>query len=237
MTLGASSVHYLVTMLLWSYALKGKPGADAHAMFVYLTLSFMLSYASSLFLERTIGERIREGLVATDLLKPVDFQLFYMVQSLSDLLYQGALAMVIFGLGLIFLGGDLLPPTPEAALGGVLSVALAFLVQYGICFIFVQGIFITNSNYGIFISRLALHQIFSGVFAPMTFFPPAFKAVAMLLPFHHVIFTPVSIYLGRIQGLEIIQALGSQLAWAIALLFLGRLLFRAIVSKIAIQGG
>jgi ABC-2 type transport system permease protein len=234
-TLLASATGYLITIMIWQYAFKNRPVIPG--FYAYLTLGFILTYSFNVFLERSIGERIREGLVATDLLKPVDFQLFYLVQALSDVAFQLFVSLIIWVLGYWALGSAMLPAGGRALAAFSASFALAFLIQYGICFIFVQGIFLTNSNYGIMASRTALHQAFSGVFAPLTLFPPAFKAVAQALPFQHTVFTPASIYLGWIQGPQVAQALMQQALWALGLLLAGRLLFRAVLSKISIQGG
>jgi ABC-2 type transport system permease protein len=235
LSLLAQAVGFGVTIMVWNYALKDR--GMATELFAYLALAFMLNFSYNLFLERTVGERIREGLVATDLLKPVDFQLLYLVQSLSDMIFQMLLTALAFLLAAIFLGRAILPAGPEAALGFFVSLHLAFLLQYGICFLFVQGIFVTNSNYGIFASRIALHQAFSGVFAPLAFFPPAFKSVAMALPFHHVVHTPIAIYLGWGKGPELAWLLAQQALWALGLLLLGRLVFHSILRHLAIQGG
>jgi ABC-2 type transport system permease protein len=145
--------------------------------------------------------------------------------------------LAAFGLGLAFLGGGLMPVS-HAALGYfAASVVLAFAVQYGLCFCFVQGIFLTNSNYGIFATRAALHQTFSGVFAPLALFPPAFKSVAVILPFHCIIHTPAAIYLGMIPETQVHLALAEQAAWAVGLILLGRFIFRRVLSHLAIQGG
>lgn len=235
-TLIASATGYLITVMIWNYAFQGRH-LPVPGFYAYLTLGFILTYSFNVFLERSIGERIREGLVATDLLKPVDFQAFYMVQALSDVAFQLLVALLMWVMGLLALGRDMLPAGPVALAAFFASFFLAFFIQYGLCFIFVQGIFLTNSNYGIFASRVALHQAFSGVFAPLTLFPPAFKAVADVLPFKHLVYTPAAIYLGWIQGPDIWRALLIQLCWGAGLLVLGRIVFRLILSKIAIQGG
>lgn len=235
MSLFAQGVAFGVTLMVWNFALKDR--GQAPQTFAYLTLAFMLNYSFNLFLEKTIGERIREGLVATDLLKPIDFQLFYAVQSLSDMVFQILLALIVFGLGFLFLGAQLLPASPLALATCALSLLLAFGVQYGLCFCFVQGIFLTNSNYGIFATRAALHQTFSGVFAPLAFFPPLFKSIAVCLPFHCVIHTPAAIYLGLIPASQAPQALAEQAAWALGLILLGRLIFGRVLKHLSIQGG
>lgn len=234
-SLVASATGYLITVMIWNYAFKGRPTQPG--FYAYLTMGFILTYSFNVFLERSIGERIREGLVATDLLKPVDFQAFYMVQALSDVFFQALIAAAMWLIGLAALGSAMLPASAAAFGLFCLSFLLAFFVQYAICFIFVQGIFLTNANYGIFASRVALHQAFSGVFAPLSMFPPAFLAIATFLPFRHVVYTPTAIYLGWIQGPEALTLLGEQFLWALGLTILGRICFRAILSKIAIQGG
>jgi len=235
LSLFAQSVAFGVTIMIWNYALKDR--GRAPQVFAYLTLAFMLNYTFNLFLERTVGERIREGLVATDLLKPIDFQLFYAVQSLSDMIFQILLALIVFGMGLAYLGSRLFPASAASLAYFGLSLVLAFAVQYSLCFCFVQGIFLTNSNYGVFATRGALHQTFSGVFAPLALFPPAFKMLAKAMPFHCVIHTPAALYLGMIPVSEAPYALAEQGAWALGLILLGRLIFSRILSKLAIQGG
>ena len=198
----------------------------------------MLNYVANLYLERSIGERIREGLVATDLLKPVDFQLFHFVQSLSDMLFQSLIALLVFALGLAFLGPALYPASPLALAAFALSLGLAFLVQFGLCFLFVQGAFATNTNYGIITTRMALHQAFSGVFAPLAFYPPLLRHVADWLPFGQIVYTPVAIYLGRIAPPDLAQALEIQALWALGLIPRRPLWpLAASSSRLSIQGG
>jgi ABC-2 type transport system permease protein len=235
MSLAAQSSAFGVTLMVWAYALNEQ--ASLRELFAYLTLAFVLNYSFNLFLERTVGERIREGLVATDLLKPVDFQLFYAVQSLSDMVFQIIIALIVFGLAFLRLGPALLPASAASLGFFLLSLGLGFCVQYGLCFCFVQAIFATNSNYGAFATRAALHQTFSGVFAPLSLFPPLLKSIALWLPFHHIIHTPAAIYLGWISGPQLLPALLGQAAWALGLVLAGRLLFKSILGRLAIQGG
>jgi ABC-2 type transport system permease protein len=231
----ATGVAYLITLMIWHYAMPDP--AEAHKMFAYLTLGFCLNYSFNIFLERTVGERIREGLIATDLLKPLDFQLFYLIQALSDVVYQGMIAAIVLAVGLAVLGAEMLPVSAQAAALALLSLCLAFFVQYGICFIFVQMVFLTNTNYGSVTTRQMLFQVFSGSFAPLAMYPAALKNLADLLPFKHVLYTPVAIYSGRISGAAIGGALLDQILWALALTLLGRFLFSRIALNLSIQGG
>jgi len=101
----------------------------------------------------------------------------------------------------------------------------------------VQASFVLYSPYGVLFTRLALHQAFSGVAAPLSLFPPALYGVASVLPFRHVIETPVSIWLGRVPIERAGWSLLAQAGWAAALLAAGAGIFGLVLSRHQIQGG
>ena len=135
-------------------------------------------------------------------MKPLDFQLSQAVQALSDCVFNSVVGLGILALVFYFLGNRSFPkaPNPFAFLSS--ACCWPFSVQYSIVFLFIQGAFYTYSGYGIFASRIALHQTFSGLQAPLTLYPPILLSIGRWLPFQHVIFTPVSIYLGRVEGMR-----------------------------------
>jgi ABC-type uncharacterized transport system permease subunit len=67
--------------------------------------------------------------------------------------------------------------------------------------------------------------------------PTGLAMIATLLPFRAVVFTPVWIYMGRLEGRALVEALGLQLLWGLALLALGRALWRKAAPQLQIQGG
>ncbi len=235
-----AALTYGVTVLVWNhvYSQNGSSlSLPRREMFAYLALAFCLNYALSINIDQRVGQRIRLGLIATDLLKPLDFQLSQAVQALSDSLFNGFVGLGILAVVFYFLGGQVLPKGPQALGLFIVSLFLAFLVQYSIVFLFIQGAFYTYSGYGIFASRISLHQTFSGLSAPLTLYPPVLLAVGRWLPFQHVIFTPVSIYLGRVEGAAALQLLGEQALWGIGLYAAGHFVMRKALGQLEIQGG
>jgi len=230
---------YAVPLLLWHQVYKQKSdlAISQEKMFPYLLLAGCLNYALGMSVEFRIGQRIRQGLIATDLLKPVDFQIAQGVQAVSDGIFNGVLGMMFFFSGFIFLGKDVFPASPTAFLLFNFSFLLAFLIQYLICFVFVQGAFYTYSGYGIFAARGALQQTFSGIWAPLIFYPGFLKTAGEWLPFRHTIYTPVSIYLGWVQGNEVFDLIYQQMAWVIGLYLLGRVLMVQSLKQMEVQGG
>lgn len=234
------SIGYLVPMLVWRhvYAESGQTLVMPKSqLFPYLLLAAALNFCFFLGVESRVGQRIRMGLIATDLLRPVDFQLTQLTQALSDVLLNVVMVLPFVGLAYGLWGAAALPHGLGALLGFFASAFLALLIHFSMSFIFVQTAFITFSNYGIFVARNALQQAFSGISAPLVLFPPALRAVAEHLPFCQTIHTPVSIYLGAISGAALGQALLIQAAWALGLLLLGRLLLGFSLRYLEIQGG
>lgn len=231
---------YLIPMLVWRhiYADGRQPQLiSAGALFPYLLIAGCLNFAFAMNVEARIGQRIRLGLIATDLLRPVDFQFAQLAHALSDGLFNLVLVLPIFGLALASWGHGALPQGAAAFAAFSLSVLLSFVILFAVSFIFVQALFVTYSGYGVFVARNALQQTFSGLSAPLILFPPRLHAVSLWLPFHHTIHTPASIYLGWLSGAQVWRALGAQALWAVGLLALGRFLLGQSLRRFEIQGG
>jgi len=233
-------VSYAVPMLVWRHVYEARAlplVVPAGRLFPYLLLAASLQFVFFMGVESRIGQRIRLGLIATDLLRPVDFQLTQLTQALADVLLNVTMVLPFVALSYLLWGSAALPHDGLALLGFCASAFLALLIQFAISFIFVQTAFITFSNYGIFVARTALQLTFSGISAPLALFPPALRTVAERLPFCHTIHTPVSIYLGAIVGRSVLDALLIQAAWAVGLLLTGRWLLGVSLRHLEIQGG
>jgi len=238
--MAASLMAFAAVLLVWMHvAGTGRipAGFAREGFFAYLALGYCLNFGLSMWLEHQVGRRVRLGLIATDLLKPVDFQWLYFSLALGQILPQAALACGLAA------GAFLLTPiAPPAGLLSqpllcLLSLILAAAIQYAVCYCFALGCFVSHFNYGVYFLRLSSHFAFSGMMAPLAVFPPAMRSVAEWLPFAHIIHTPATLLLGWATGGEALRLLGLQAAWAAGLLLLGRALFAWVLHKLAIQGG
>jgi ABC-2 type transport system permease protein len=236
LNLASAAASFGLMLLVWRFV-KGGTGGVATPFFAYLALAFALNFTLNFSLERVVGERIREGLIATDLLKPVDMAGLYLAQALSDISFQSVFALASLAAAWPWLGAALLPASAQALAFATVSVFLAVLLQFHIGFLFVQMIFATHSNYGPFSTRMVLHNALSGMIAPLDVFPPALRRVAEALPFHHVIYTPLALWQGRLAGADAWAALRSQVLWLLAMTLLSRWSFDRIRRHLSIQGG
>lgn len=240
LSLIASGLAYCVYLLVWLAVYRENPNPGPlgqGAMTAYLVAAFMVNAILTLSLEFRFIQRVRMGLVGIDLLRPLGFLPFQMAQGVGDALVNLVFVIPIFGVGLFFVGGALMPPTIGAALLGGVSLLLGFGVNFGVSYLIVQASFMLQSGYGVLFTRAALHQIFSGLAAPLVMFPDGLRVAAAFLPFRHVIETPVVLWLGMADPSEAPLLLAEQAAWALSLLFLGELIFRSVMRRHQVQGG
>jgi ABC-2 type transport system permease protein len=236
----ASGFAYCVFLLVWMevYRVNPNPGPlSVTTMKAYLVSAFIVNSILTLSLEFRFMQRVRMGLVVGDLLRPLGFLPFQMAQGLGDALVNTLFVVPIFAVGWWFVGSSMLAPSIAHALLGVLSLLIAFVVAFGMSYLVVQAAFVLQSGYGVLFARAAFHQVFSGLAAPLVMFPEALGDAARLLPFRHIIETPVRIWLGLVPGEEIPALLLGQLAWGVGLLVVAEAIFRAVMRHHQIQGG
>jgi ABC-2 type transport system permease protein len=86
-------------------------------------------------------------------------------------------------------------------------------------------------------AKYFLIEVLSGLIIPLNFFPEPLAGVSAGLPFQHISFTPLMIYMGKIQNAALGLVLIEELAWSIALLFIGHWFWLRATHKLIVQGG
>lgn len=239
-TLLSSGFAYCVFLLVWREVYRHDPHAGPLSrgqMMAYLVMAFLANSALIMNVETRFLQRVRMGLVTGDLTRPLAFVFFQMAQASGDVIVNVLFAAPIYAAGLAFAGAALFPASPLAAAVGALSLVLAFLIAFGVSYLLVQASFVLQSGYGIFFARAALHQVFSGLTAPLVMFPPSLRRVAECLPFRHEVETPVRLWLGQAPLADAPLMLAEQAAWGVGLLVAGELVFRAVMRHHQVQGG
>ncbi|HEX2143957.1 MAG TPA: ABC-2 family transporter protein [Glycomyces sp.] len=234
-----SGTELLTALALWSAVLaeRGQVGGyDWDAMRTYYVIAFVTAAVAFGGTEGIAAQRILDGMVAIDLLKPVDFQRARAAEYTGSIL--GNLPTLGIGLTVSALFLDPLPPASFAA--GALSVASVLLIiplAFGLMFLSIMLCFWTRSYHGVLWSRRTITAFFSGAMIPLALMPDAVQAVAAWLPFVHITTTPSNIYLGRVDTMEAIGLVALEVAWCVALWLLGRVLWSRAVKVVTVHGG
>jgi ABC-2 type transport system permease protein len=183
-----------------------------------------------------LRNRIREGLIALDLARPVPF----LSQMAAHQL--GATASVVPFLILtlpvaLLVGGLQLPITPLAGLLYLLSFVLGYLISCLIGLLIGMIAFWTLEAGEVQTIYVFLSQFFSGALVPIWFFPDWLLTIGNLLPFQGQAYLPLAIYLGTLTGSAALSAIGLQLFWVLALGLFAWLVWQRAMRRVVVQGG
>lgn len=180
---------------------------------------------------------VYSGDVASDLLKPMNYFVFWLAQdlgqALANLLMRGLTIMIAY---LLFLGITL-PDRAEQWLALGVALALSWLVSFAWRFLINLVAFWTPNAFGMVRFGFILSWFLSGFLMPLRFFPGWFVRLAYLTPFPHTLNAIVQVYLGIVTGPALLGTLCGQLLWVLILVGAGQLVLRAGVRRLVIQGG
>lgn len=183
-----------------------------------------------------LEDRVRTGMIAVDLIRPVSLKWYYFFGQLGENLYH------LFSEGiLIAVISSLLWKLPLPGIGNisifilslVLGIFIMFYIQYTIgllVFWMKDGTYTRMITDGLFV-------LFSGIEIPLWFYPSWLKEICRFLPFRFVVFEPIAIWLGQAGVRETGMVIVMQLFWILFLACLERLLWSVIQNSIEIQGG
>ncbi len=186
---------------------------------------------------REIGEDVRSGQVATDLMKPIDYQFFLLFRQLGRSLYYFLFrGLPIFAVMVIFFPWKH-PHSPAALILFFPSLAFAATITFSLSFMVGLSAFWLLDISGVNQAVMGAAIFLSGFIVPISFFPESFGKICEWLPFAGQSYVPVAIYLGKYAGGQMVSMLMRQMMWAIILVLLGRAFMSLAVRKVVVQGG
>ncbi|MBL6983422.1 MAG: ABC-2 family transporter protein [Anaerolineales bacterium] len=177
------------------------------------------------------------GDIASDLLKPMNYFSFWLAQDVGRALVNFLLRGVTVMIGYAFLF-DLYWPSGLTHISAIAtSMVLSLLVSFSWRFLINLTSFWTPNALGILRFFFVLSWFFSGFLMPLRFYPDWVIRISYLLPFPHMMNTTMEVYLGVLQGPEIVLALLNQVLWIVGLVAAGQLVLRMGVRRLVILGG
>jgi ABC-2 type transport system permease protein len=232
-------LFFLVAMLyLWQSLLGhgAKSGFTWEQMRAYLIVAFVCGNLVSMWTDFSISSKIRDGSIALDLAKPIDYQRARLSETLGVAVFELASALLVGAVVVAIFGGAM----PKSLTSGLLfALSLALVVPLKFCISYMTGLvcFWTQNYFGVSMARQAVTNLLSGALAPLIFFPHWFQTMAAWMPFQAIASTPALIFLGKTHGWHAAQAIGIQAAWVVGLVVFSRLMFHLAVRKLTVHGG
>lgn len=184
-----------------------------------------------------ISKSVKSGAITNELIKPLDFHLHMFSRNLGEICFK-FLILVIPSIIIAYIFLDLIPIENFLTLIYFLtSFLLGYLVLFSLNFLIGLIAIITLDIDGIEWGYYALLRFFGGQMIPLWLFPSFLEGISNILPFKAIYYIPMSIYIGKFNSNEIIEALLFQGLWLLILVIFGRLLWRLVYSRVTVQGG
>lgn len=184
-----------------------------------------------------IAETVKSGAVATDLMRPYDYELYWLSQDLGRALFQFLFRSVPpFVVGMAAFGARL-PPDALHWLALVPSLAMAVAVSFAWRFCLNLTAFWLGDYRGVAGMGNLVVILLSGFVVPLAMFPESVRGAVYLLPFASMVAIPIDIFLGKLSGIDLMAALLLQAGWVAGGLALCRLVLASALRKLVVQGG
>lgn len=211
-------------------------GFTFEEMTAYVIVSFFTTVMMNSVGIGAMAYSIQDGSIAISLIRPVSFQGIHFAQSLGALFVNTIICSLPFMLWFTW-DGWLMAPQPLYLAAYVVSVFLSFVILFYFSFCFAMLAFYTTYFFGINMAKEVIMKLCSGALIPLVFFPEAIESFLRFLPFSSMNYTPVMIYLGKLEGAALLRAVGLQLFWAIALFLISCVFWKKAIRRLTVLGG
>lgn len=233
-------INVTVYYFIWKAVFEADPEFSSlrfEEMLTYVSIGWVMRSVYFNNIDVQLSQEIIEGKITSALLKPIDLQASIVARAAGEALFRLLMLAVPAGV-LLFAVYPLLPPAgPQAFL--LFAVAMLGSVLLVAAINFIVGAFAVKmkSILGLLRAKFYLMDLLSGLIVPMTLFPAPLREVSGWLPFEHIGYTPMMIYLGKSSGAAAWIALGVTYLWVFLLLAGGWWFWRWMMRGITIHGG
>ncbi|MGH9733931.1 MAG: ABC transporter permease [Candidatus Acidiferrales bacterium] len=230
------TVYYFIWTAVFhsSTHLKGYTLAQ---MITYVSVGWIMRSFYWNTIDQEMAYEVIEGKIAMDFIKPVSIQWMWISLALG----QSAFRLILLTLptavviALIFpIQG---PASRENFFLFLIGVLGSFFLMGAINFMIGTCAIPLKSILALIRAKYWLIELLSGLLIPINFFPGSLQKVMAWLPFEHIAYTPLQIYLGKLSPTHAARALVVQWVWVVALLALANLWWNRASRKITIHGG
>jgi viologen exporter family transport system permease protein len=211
----------------------------------YLLTMIARAFSSMPGLASGIARSIRDGSIKKYLTQPVDMVGFLLLNRIAHKLVYYSVALLPFAL-VFYLCRDFFPPMPDAAtwLAFIASLIMAFLLGYFLeAAIGMIGFWLLEVSSLLFVYMLFIFFL-SGHMFPIDMLDGVTIAgsvtwgdVVRILPLQYLAYFPSAVFLGKVQGADLVQALWIEFAWLVFFILLCRFTFNSGLRRYSAFGG
>lgn len=238
--LGVFISYYLWKAIFLSSNREVLGGFTRQEMITYIFMSFVCSNMVYISITTKIGNDVVDGSIAINLIKPINYKLKLLSESIGEMAYKFIVPSLFiwFGLELYRVGSMGLSVTAlKNVIAFLVSSLFSFILYFLFEFCFGMLAFYSTYVWGMEIIKNSILSFLTGQLIPLTFFPDMIQKIFDFMPFASMNYVPVMIYMGKISGIELIYSIGIQGLWILILELLSCVLWKKIIRRISVLGG
>jgi ABC-2 type transport system permease protein len=231
----------LVMMALWNaVAADGPVGRFSQGQLQnYFLATLIVRILTSSWMVWELTMDIRQGRLATKLLRPMHPLLAYSAQHLAAVPLRALVVSPLIVILIVALGRDVGSPLADPARIGILLLALAgaWLVLFLTMVIIGTLAMFVDSALSVFELWLGVHFILSGYLVPIELLPSWAHELTHVLPFWYSLGFPVETAVGLLDHGAALRGLGVQWLYVAGLFVLAAGIWRAGLRRFVAFGG
>lgn len=230
------TVYYFIWSAVYSSG-HSIAGYNLAQMITYVSVGWMIRSFYWNTIDQEMAYEVIEGKIAMDLIKPVSVQWMWISRAIGESAFRLGLLTLPTAVVVSLVFHVQAPASRENFALFLIAVLGSFFLMGAINFMIGTCAIPLKSILALIRAKYWLIELLSGLLIPMTFFPPKIQTILAWLPFEHIAYTPLQIYLGKLDRAHALRALGTEWFWVVALLVLAHLWWERSVRNITIHGG
>ena len=212
-------------------------GYNMAQMITYVSVGWIIRSFYWNTIDQEMAYEVIEGKIAMDLIKPVSIQWMWISRAMGESAFRLGLLTLPTAVIVSLVFHVQAPASGENFVLFLFAVLGSFFLMGAINFMIGTCAIPLKSILALIRAKFWLIELLSGLLIPMAFFPDTIRKVLAWLPFEHIAYTPLQIYLGKLDRVHALQALATQWCWVVALLVLAHFWWQHSLRNITIHGG
>lgn len=185
-----------------------------------------------------IAADIKDGNISQFLLKPIDYLTYRVCLFFSGRITYLAVAAIPLTLFMLSLHQYFVLPADWASFGlflfaTLLTALLQFFMSYTMAMLAFWVLEVSTFIFIVF----AFEYIASGHLFPLDILPHGLQQVLQYTPFPYQLYFPVSLYLGKVSGSDLVRGFAIQTGWVLIMYCMARLMWSRGIRKYSAVGG
>ncbi len=236
----ASGMVMFSTVFMWRtvyHAVTVVDGFNVDQMITYSILSTILGMVFNVTVEDAIYERVMQGDIAIDFIRPTNMILCYLAEDIGS---STGILLTRCAPMLLFISIFFYVPTPANGVAFLLFI-ISTVLSFSIIWIMDAIIGVMHIKMGdlgsLAFAKDCIVLLLSGSIIPIWFLPEKIRLVLSFLPFQYTYQTPLGIYIGKYMPYEALSAMLVQCIWICILLYVLIAVWEKTSKNVLAQGG